>query len=344
MASDTIHWDVVKRGVERARERMVWRPYGAPEIVDPEHTAFHDGIIQSPWDVSRTMIVQTAITGAFFSRRGNPHQPISTEEILQSARECARAGASAIHLHVRDERGYNVLSVDKFREVVDPLRAEFPGLSIDGCYVCALEGEWAEMKRALKENILDAVPVNTTAVYQGDSLFAKPVPLMIEKTRLIVESGAKPIIAVYTDADVSNADRYLLRSGLLSPGQAWCVLPALPGCSPMENPRQMVDGLLRIATAIKDADPEAVILVCAAGRASSYLMTVAAALGLHIRVGMEDTVWRWPHRPEKLASNLQAFQSAAALAGVLGRDVASFAEYRAIMNLPAQHPSAAAKP
>jgi 3-keto-5-aminohexanoate cleavage enzyme len=334
VTKDTINWELVAKGVERAGEKMIWRPYGAPEILDPEHSRYHEGIIQSPWDVPSTIIIQTAITGAFFSRNANPRQPISTAEILASARECAAAGASAIHLHVRNDQGYNVLSVDKFHEVVDPLRTEFPGISIDGCYVCALAGEWNEMKRALNEGILDAVPVNTTAVYQGDSLFAKPVPMMIEKTRLILESGAKPIIAVYTDADVSNADRYLLRSGLLSSGQAWCILPALPGCSPMENPRQMVDGLLRIVSAIRDADPKAVIVVCAAGRASSYLVTVAAVLGLHIRVGMEDTVWRWPHRPDKLNSNLQAFTTAAQLAEVLGRRIASFSEYRDIMNLP----------
>ena len=97
----------------------------------------------------------------------------------------------------------------------------------------------------------------------------------------------------------------------------------------------MIDGLLRLTTLIRDTDPDAVILVCAAARASTYLVTVAAALGLHIRVGMEDTVWRWPHRPEKLESNLQAFRSGAAIAELLGRDVATFAQYREIMGLPA---------
>jgi 3-keto-5-aminohexanoate cleavage enzyme len=238
---------------------------------------------------------------------------------------------------VRDERGYNVLDVDRFRAVVEPLRDEFPGIAIDGCYVCALEGEWEQMKRALDERILDGVPINTTAVFQGDSLFAKPVPMMFAKTRLILDSGAKPILAVYTDADVYNAQRYLFASGLLGPKQAWCVLPALPGCSPMENPQQMVDGLIRITSLIRDTDPDATILVCAAGRASSYLVTVAAALGLHIRVGMEDTVWRWPHRPEKLESNLQALESAKSLAGVLGREVAGFADFREIMGMPEKH-------
>ncbi|NKQ56111.1 3-keto-5-aminohexanoate cleavage protein [Amycolatopsis sp. K13G38] len=337
MTTGNINWDLVAEGVERARRRIVWKPYGAPEIIDPEHSAFHSANIQPPWEVPRKMIVQSAITGAFFSKRGNPNQPISVEEILDSARECAANGASAIHLHVRDERGYNVLDVERFRAVVEPLREEFPGISIDGCYVCALDGEWENMRRALEERLLDAVPINTTAVFQGDALFAKPVPLLLEKTRMIIDSGTKPIVAVYADSDVSNADRYLFRSGLLDAGQIWCLLPALPGCSPMDSPRQMIDGLLRISSLIRDVDPDAKILVCGAGRASSYLATVAASLGLHLRVGMEDTVWRWPHRSEKLESNLQALESGKQIADILGRDVATFSEYRRIVGLPEKH-------
>ena len=337
MGSDTVNWDLVNRGMERAEHRMIWRPYGAPEVMDPEATAFHSSPVQVPWDIRPEIIVQTAITGAFFSRRANPAQPITPKEILESARECASAGASAIHIHMRDDAGYNVLDVDRFHQVIDPLRKEFPGISIDGCLVCALEGEWEAMKRALNEGLLDAIPINPTAVYMGDSLFAKPVPMMLEKTRLVLEAGASPIVAVYTDADVYNAERYLFRSGLLEGPQAWCVLPGIPGASPMENPRQMVDGLLRLTSLIRDVDPDGTIMVCSAGRASSYLITVAAALGLHVRVGMEDTVWRWPHRAEKLESNVNALESAKTLATLLGRKVASFSEFRELMHQPPEH-------
>jgi 3-keto-5-aminohexanoate cleavage enzyme len=331
---NTVHWDRVAKGLERDRHRMIWRPYGYPEIVDPENSYFHDGGVQPKWDMPPQMIVQSAITGAFFTDRANPAQPITPAAILQSARECALAGASAVHIHVRDDRGYNTLSYDRFAQVIEPLREEFPGLSIDGCLVCALDGEWDEMKRVLEAGLFDAVPVNSAAVYNGDALFAKPAPMLLEKTRLILESGTKPIIAVYADADVDNADRFLFRSGLLEQGQLWCVLPGLPGCSPMNNPLQMVNGLLRFVALIRDVDPDATILVCAAGRASSYLATVAAALGLHIRVGMEDTVWRWPHRGERLESNVAALRSGIATAAVLGRSVASPEEYRRLVGLP----------
>lgn len=329
----SIDWDRVHRGLEREGHRMIWRPYGLPSIVDPERSAFVDGPIQTPWDIPEKMIVSVAITGAFFMPDANPAQPITPERILSEARACAAAGASTVHIHVRDDQGYNTLSLERFAQVVDPLRAEFPQLAVDGCLVTALEGEWEEMKAVLDAKLFDAVPVNTTAVYTGDALFAKPVPVILEKARLVQEAGAKVLIATYTDGDVSNADRYLIRSGLVPTPSYWCILPALPGCSPMDNPRQMIDGLLRMSSAIYDVDPDATILVCAAGRAAMHVVTAAAVLGLHVRVGMEDTVWLWPHRQERVESNLQFLEMAKSLAGVLGRDVADHAEYRRMVGM-----------
>lgn len=329
----TIDWGRVSKGVERERQRMIWRPYGLPTVLDLENTAYHDQPISEKWSVPDRLIVSVAITGAFFKRDQNPGQPITPQEILDSARQVIEAGASTVHIHVRDDNGFNVLSLDRFAQVIEPLHAEYPDVVVDGCLVPALDGEWDEMKRVLDAQLLDAAPVNSTATYIGDSLFVKPTPILMEKTRLIVESGAKPEIAVYTDADVSNADRYLLRSGLVAKGAAWVVLPAIPGCSPMDNPRQMVEGLTRTIGTIRDVDPDGLILVCAAGRASTHLAALAATLGVHIRVGMEDTYFKWPHRDDKIESNLEALRLGQSLADVLGRPVATPLEYRQMLGL-----------
>jgi 3-keto-5-aminohexanoate cleavage enzyme len=318
-----INWEKIRDSVERERNRMIWRPYGAPQILNLEHSGLHDAPISTPWDIPEKLAVSVAITGAFFRHDQNPNQPLSTDAIRDSAFDVLAAGASTVHLHVRDDNGYNVVSLDRFRAVVEPLKEKYPDLAVDGCLVPALDGEWEEMKAVLDSGLLDAAPVNATATYIGDSLFAKPAPMLMEKTRLIVESGAVPEIAVYTDADVSNADRFLIKSGLIRTPAVWLILPALPGCSPMNNPRQMIDGLMRSVSAIRDIDPDGFIMVCAAGRAALYVAVVAASLGLHIRVGMEDTYWLWPHRDDRVTSNRQVFDLSAQLAQVLGRPVAT---------------------
>lgn len=330
-----IDWDRVSNGVAREREKMIWKPYGLPTVLDLERSAFHDAPISAPWDIPEKLAVSVAITGAFFQRWQNPNQPITPDEILSSAREVTLAGASTVHIHVRDDDGYNVLSPERFEQVIDPLHAEFPELVVDGCLVPALDGEWDLMRQVLSSGLLNAAPVNTTATYIGDSLFVKPAPIMIEKVRLINEAGAKPEIAIYTDADVSNADRFLIKSGLIETPAVWLVLPALPGCSPMNNPRQMIEGLTRTVGAIKDVDPDAFIMVCAAGRASTHLATLAALMGLHIRVGMEDTYFLYPHREDKVESNLQALRLGQMISEITGRPVATPSEYREMLGLDA---------
>ena len=326
-----VYWDRIARGVQRENHRMIWKPYGAPAILDLERSALHDAPISVPWSIPDKIAVSVAITGAFFREDQNPNQPLTPASIRDSAMAVLDAGASTVHIHVRDDKGYNVVSLERFDAVIRPLKDKYPDLVVDGCLVPALDGEWQEMRRVLEARLLDAAPVNATATYIGDSLFAKPAPILMEKTRLIVESGATPEIAVYTDGDVSNADRFLIRSGLIKTPAVWLILPALPGCSPMNNPRQMIEGLTRSAAAIRDIDPEALIMVCASGRAAMYVATMAAVMGLHIRVGMEDTYWLWPHRDDRITSNRQVYDLASKLADVTGRSVASRSEYRAMI-------------
>jgi 3-keto-5-aminohexanoate cleavage enzyme len=58
-----------------------------------------------------------------------------------------------------------------------------------------------------------------------------------------------------------------------------------------------------------------------------YVATLAAIVGLHIRIGMEDTYWLWPHRDDRIVSNSQSFELATHLATVVGRPVATQQEY-----------------
>lgn len=329
-----IFWDKVEQSLEYCRKKMIWRAYAFPKIADLEHSCFHDAPISGKWDIDQKMVVSVAITGSFFRREDNPNQPVTDEEIRESAREVLRAGASTVHIHVRDDKEHFILSCEKFNNVIAPLKEEFPDLVVDGCLVPGLSRDWDEMEKTIDSGILDASPVNSTAVFVGDSLLAKPPAVLLEKTRLLQAAGAVPEIAVYNDADISNADRYLLRSGLIKPGAVWIVLPALPGCAPMENPRQMSEGLNRMVNTIRDVDPDAFIKVCAAGRASMHLATMAASMGLHIRIGMEDTYYLWPHRDDRISSNLQCFELAKMLSEVVGRPIATRAEYRQMIGAP----------
>jgi 3-keto-5-aminohexanoate cleavage enzyme len=181
--------------------------------------------------------------------------------------------------------------------------------------------------------LVDQTPLNTAATYSGDTVLVKPPHVMIEKTRICQELGVKPQIAVYSDGDIDNADRYLIKTGLLEKPYYWIVLPALPGGSPMQNPKAMVEVLMHYVNRIKEIDEGSQIVVCAAGRASSYLVTLAILLGLHIRIGMEDTVWMWPHRNEKIRNNVEHFKMFKQLIELMGREIMEPNEFRKMMGM-----------
>ncbi len=101
----------------------------------------------------------------------------------------------------------------------------------------------------------------------------------------------------------------------------------------MHNPRQMISGLTRIVDSTMDINPNSIISVCASGRPSVYLVTLAMLMGLHVRLGMEDTVWRYPHRDELVSSNLQQLEAVKAIAENLGRNPMSGARYREVLGV-----------
>ena len=65
------------------------------------------------------VMITAAMVGAEVSREQQPNLPITPREIIEAAVECHAAGASIIHLHVRDTKGNASQDGDIFREVVE---------------------------------------------------------------------------------------------------------------------------------------------------------------------------------------------------------------------------------
>lgn len=332
MKTDTIDWARVDKLSAREHLSAYWRVYGAPTIVGPGNSALSGAVNMPRWEIDDRVLISAAINGAFFTKRENPHQAITTKEILASAEECIAEGAQVVHVHVRDEKGYNVLDAGLFKEVLTELRGRHPNVALDACLVAVNEAECGEMDRMFKAGLMEAVPVNTTAIILGDNLMVKPPHVIIDKTRKALEAGLVPQIAVYNDADIDNARRFLIDSGLVKPPFTWLVLSGLPGCSPMYSPETMVDGIMRMVRLIKHIDPASMIILCAGGRGSLYTASLGLLLGCHIRVGMEDTVWKWPHKDDLIDSNAKVFAAMRDIASSLGRRLMTSQEYRAYLS------------
>ncbi|MAE93461.1 MAG: 3-keto-5-aminohexanoate cleavage protein [Deltaproteobacteria bacterium] len=332
---DKINWDAVNQHMESGElEGAIVRPYGLPEFLNPLRSVYAPDIeVQPRWEIPDKLAICSAVVGAMHSKRTNPHHPMTVEEIKKEALECCAAGAANVHIHVRDANGINVLDLEKLHQVIDPIREQYPDVLVCGCLVPTFPGDWARVTTALEEGLVDQTPVNAIASYIGDSVLVKPPHAMIKKAELCEKNDVKPQIAVYSDGDIDNARRYLVETGLLRKPYYWILLPGLVGCSPMYTPMSMVDTLMGYVRRIREIDPDSRIMCAAAGRASSHIATLSMLLGLNIRIGMEDTIWKFPHRDDLITSNSELYKQIVSIATALGREPASPDEYVEMMGL-----------
>jgi 3-keto-5-aminohexanoate cleavage enzyme len=284
------------------------------------------------WDLG-PVVIKAAITGAFFSRRNNPSQPYLPAEIAEEAVDSVRAGASGVHIHVRNASGIPIGKVSAYEETVGRIRQELgQDVVVDGCTIFkTIE----KVREVIDAGLFETSPVNTTACIIGNTILAIPPRYQQAHAQLLRAAGVKAQIAVYTNGDIDTAVRHLIKPGLVEPPFYWIVVPALPGCFPAPDGPTMAQNLLSAVQQIRAVSSDAsVIEVCAAGRASSYVTALAILLGVEcVRVGKEDTIFRWPHRDDLIDRNATAVEDARALATALGREIATADQFRSLLKL-----------
>lgn len=332
--ANKINWDMVNGLLDSKDDITIAMAYGFPELINPLESIFAPNVeLQPKWDIPRDVAICTAITGAMYSRASNPNHPVTVEQIRDEALECCEAGAANVHIHVRNDIELCVMDIDRLHQVIDPIRNKYPDVLVCGCAVPIMPGDLQVMKDILKEGLFDQTPVNTVASYLGDTLFCKPPHVMIKKAELCEKYDIKPQIAVYSDGDIDNVRRYLINTGVLSKPYYWILLPGLVGCSPMYSSLSMVDTLVGYVRRIREIDPDSKIMVASGGRASSHLTNLAMLLGLDVRVGKEDTIWKYPHSDELIVRNVDIYKETVQLARLIGREPATPAEYIKKFNL-----------
>ncbi len=151
----------------------------------------------------------------------------------------------------------------------------------------------------------------------------------------------KPEIVIHSSGEIELAKRRFIDTGILEKPYYFIILYGLPFDSGRTllsgtwapNTQDMATQLFLMVDQLKRLDDDVQITVCAAGRPALYMTTLATMLGLHIRVGTEDTFWRAPHRNEIVSGNLEMFEAARSIAAHLGRRVATADEYRSVLGL-----------
>ncbi len=75
-------------------------------------------------------LIAVAPNGARKLKTDHPQIPLNAEELSETAKNCFAAGASMIHLHVRDENNRHSLAVDAYKEAIKEIQKAEPNIFI----------------------------------------------------------------------------------------------------------------------------------------------------------------------------------------------------------------------
>jgi uncharacterized protein (DUF849 family) len=280
--------------------------------------------------------------------------PVSMEEHVQKAVDCYNAGATVLHLHVREADGKGSKRLSKFNELLAGLRAAVPDmiLQVGGSISFSPEGDGAEAKWlsddtrhmlaeltpapdqvtiAINTNQMNIVELMSADDYAGTS-FTRPavyqayremtVPAgpgwVEEHLRRLQASGIQPHFQLATVAQLETVERLIRRGAYTGPlNITWVGIGGgFDGPNPynmMEFVRRVPDGAtLTLETIMRNVLP---------------VNTMAIAMGLHARCGIEDTLWG--QKGQRMTS-VQQIEQLVRIARELGREVASATEAREI--------------
>jgi len=311
------------------RERHVTRLNLTEHLFDLEK--------QATWDIPDKLVIGLAGYGVFVVRKQNPNQPITPAEVLREYLPCIDLGAIAVHTHARTAEGH-ISDVEParsyLRQVIDPLRTKYGDKIVLDGGIGYYGKTFEDTVFPVLEGMYEVALVHPCPGVYGDMFrFYSPESVRAE-VELCERLGVKPMLDIHDTSDIDTVRRWLLEPGLLSRPTYWHLLsPMGAGSIYSPNVEAMIDGLLYLVRRIKELDKNAVIIVSQGGRPSLYYAVQAILMGLHVRIGMEDAIYKYPHKNELIKNNLEITKAVVEVARNLGREPATADEYRKILGL-----------
>jgi uncharacterized protein (DUF849 family) len=284
--------------------------------------------------------------------------PVSMDEHVQKAVDCYNAGATVLHLHVREEDGTGSKRLSKFNEFLERLRDAVPDmiLQVGGSISFAPEGEgeaakWlsddtrhmlADLKPrpdqvtvAVNTNQFNIVEMMDADEYKGTS-FEDPAlyeayremtipagPGWVEEhVRRLSANGIQSHFQLGHINQLETLERMVRRGKFFGPMIITWV--AIGGGFDAANPYTMMNF-------IRQVPDGAVLTLESSMRHTLPLNMMAIAMGLHVRCGNEDNLWN-QDRSAKMTSVGQVEQLVR-ISREFGREIATGKEAKRIYRI-----------
>jgi uncharacterized protein (DUF849 family) len=291
--------------------------------------------------MNRKVIVTCALTGAADTTGKSEHVPVTPEQIADNAIAAARAGASVVHIHVRDvETGQGSRDVALYREVVrlvresdvDPVinltagmggdlildpgepTKQLPGTDL----VSGLE-RLAHVEELRPE--ICTIDCGSLNFGEGSQVYISTPDMLREGAERIKELGVKPEMEIFDTGNLWFAN-IMVEEGLIAPPPLYQLCMGIPYGAPVNA------GLLQAMVNMLPKGAQWTSF--AIGRDQLPWVAQAVLLGGHVRVGLEDNLYL---SKGVKATNAQLTERAIQIVHDLGASVATPDEAREILQL-----------
>ena len=303
------------------------------------------------------LVIQVAPYAPSFLPRDSDDIPVSMKDQVQKAVDCYNAGATVLHVHVREPDGKGSKRLEMFNEMLDRLRTAVPKmiLQVGGSISFAPkdEGEAAkwlgddtrhmlaelnpkpdQVTVAINTNQMNVMELITDEDVAGTSMgepdyklaytemYYESGPTFIkEHLKRLTAAGIQPHFMIGSIKDLETVERIVRAGQYMGPYVLNWV--AIGGGHDGPNPRNLMEFINRV--------PQNAVLTVEGLMRSIYpLNTMGIALGLHVRVGQEDNLWG---RRGERATSVQQIEKMVKLSHELWRPIATADQARAIYKI-----------
>ncbi len=269
------------------------------------------------------LIITAAICGAEVTKEHTPAVPYTVEEMVREAKSAYEAGAAIIHIHVREDDGKPTQSKDRFKEVIDAIKAEcgtelIIQVSTGGAAYMSIEERIEPTELDIEMATLDCGTLN----FGGDEIFVNTENDIKKVAGIFKEKGIKAELECFEKGHVDMVKRLHKKGVIPGPMHFSFVLGVNGGQS----------GELRDFLFLKDSLPEgSTYSVAGIGRYEFTLATAAIIEGGHVRVGLEDNIYI--EKGVLASSNGELVEKVVRLAKEFGREIATPQEARKLLGM-----------
>ncbi len=277
------------------------------------------------------VIITCALTGGIHGKEANPNLPEQPDEIVEQGIAAWEAGASVLHVHARKPDGSNTTDKAIFAEIHERLCTETDAiiqLTTGGSPLLPITERVKNVFHAPEMASLNMGLLNF--FIRGEQVFFPNHRSDIEHfAKEMKVRGVKPEFEVYNHVMLEEVSHLLSLNIFEPPYAVNFVLHTPTQGGAKGTPQNLVEMVGRLRDLPVPQD-ELRVTVSAMGRTQLPITTIGLAMGLNVRVGMEDNVYY--RYGELLENNAQLVERTVRIAKELERRPATPDEARELLD------------